>query len=285
MSVKTDGVARSLAQRTEAAAPAAKTIAQKIEELKPQLARALPKHLSADRLVRVALTTLRLNPKLQECKAESLMGALMQAGALGLEPGVLGHCYLVPYGSECTLIVGYRGMIDLARRSGQIQTVYARIVHDGDVFHLRYGLDEALEHVPWHAREDEDRPEHEGAVRGAYLVARFKDGGYLLHYLPLGEIEKHRKRSRAATSGPWVSDFEAMCLKTVVRDAWKWLPISVEIAEATVAADDSTHSGIEARDMADVVDATATTLSAAAEEVAGEPEEPAPDAPQQRLPL
>ncbi len=255
-----------LATRATAPVPAGKTIAQKIEELKPQLARALPKHLSADRLVRVALTTLRLNPKLQECKAESLMGALMQAGALGLEPGVLGHCYLVPYGTECTLIVGYRGMIDLARRSGQIQTIYARIVHAGDAFHLRYGLDETLEHVPWHSREDDERPDEEGAVRGAYLVARFKDGGYLLHYLPLSEIEKHRKRSRAATSGPWVSDFEAMCLKTVVRDAWKWLPISVEIADATATADESTHAGIEGKDLADVVDATATQVAEEAAE-------------------
>src|SRR5690606_29938873 len=104
-------------------------IRQYLEKMKPQLAMALPKHITPDRMARIALTTIRTNPKLLECSVPSLLGAVMQAAQLGLEPGILGHCYIVPYGREATFIIGYRGMIDLARRSGNIKSTRARCVY------------------------------------------------------------------------------------------------------------------------------------------------------------
>ena len=146
----------------------------------------------------------------------------MQAVQLGLEPGLLGHCYILPYKREATFI-GYKGMIDLARRSGHIQSIYAHAVHENDEFEYELGLHPKLEHKPSHG----DR----GAFIGAYAVAHFKDGGYQMEFMPKSEIEKRRKRSASANSSysPWSSDYEEMAKKTVVRYMFKYLPISIEV--------------------------------------------------------
>lgn len=229
------------------------TIRKLLERMAPEIKRALPKHMDVDRLTRVALTTIRLNPKLLECNATSLIAAVMQAAQLGLEPGILGHCYIVPYGKEATFVIGYRGMIDLARRSGNIESIYAHVVYANDYFRLRYGLEEELVHIPWHLREDQ-KFEDGGAIKGAYMVAKFKDGGHYFHYMPVAEIEKHRQRSKAANNGPWVTDYEEMAKKTVVRSAWKWLPISVEIARKVESSDETVKREI-AEDMTEVPNA------------------------------
>ena len=150
-------------------------------------------------------------------------GAVMQAVQLGLEPGLLGHCYILPYKREATFIIGYKGMIDLARRSGHIQSIYAHAVHENDEFEYELGLHPKLEHKPSHG----DR----GAFIGAYAVAHFKDGGYQMEFMPKSEIEKRRKRSASANSSysPWSSDYEEMAKKTVVRYMFKYLPISIEV--------------------------------------------------------
>ena len=111
------------------------------DRFKKQMALALPKSLTADRLTRIVLTEFRKTPALLSCDRESLFGAVLQCAALGLEPGsALGHCYLLPYGKTCQLIIGYRGMIDLARRSGQILSLCAYCVHEADEFHYELGL-------------------------------------------------------------------------------------------------------------------------------------------------
>lgn len=205
----------------------ANTIAAYLKKMEGEIARALPKHMSVDRLSRIALTTIRTNQKLLECSVPSLMAAVMQAAQLGLEPGLIGHCYIIPYGREATFIIGYKGMIDLARRSGNIQSIMAHEVYENDYIELEYGLEENLKHVPWFLRKDQ-KFEVPGKIIGAYMVAKFKDGGHFIHYMPIHEIEAHRKRSKAANNGPWVTDYTEMCKKTVVRSGWKWLPISVE---------------------------------------------------------
>ncbi|MBE3589978.1 MAG: recombination protein RecT [Firmicutes bacterium] len=253
-----------------------KTVRQLIERMMPEIKRALPRHMSADRLARIALTTIRQTPKLLECDQSSLLGAVMQAAQLGLEPGLLGHCYIIPYGREATFIVGYRGMIDLARRSGNIQSIYAQVVYQNDHFVLRYGLDEKLEHIPWHLREDQAF-ENGGPIRGAYMVAKFKDGGHFVHYMPIQEIEAHRKRSKAANNGPWVTDYEEMCKKTVVRAGWKWLPISVEIMRAVEATDEQSKTAEQVAEGDDAID---VPFQVAGETPSAEPE-PAPAAPAQ----
>lgn len=205
--------------------PAA-TVFDLIERMKPELQRALPGQLDPNRFVRVALTTLRMNPGLARCKQESLLGALMLSAQLGLEPGgPLGHCYLIPYKDECTFVLGYRGMIDLARRSGKISALYAHAVHERDEFHYELGLQPALRHVPG----DGDR----GKVTHVYAVARFTDGSEpQFVVLTTEDVERYRKRSRAAQNGPWVTDWEAMALKTSVRRLANWLPQSIEFSTA-----------------------------------------------------
>ena len=194
-----------------------------MKKMAPRMAEVLPKHMDMNRMSRIALTTIRTNPKLLECAVPSLMGAVMQAVQLGLEPGLLGHCYILPYKREATFIIGYKGMIDLARRSGHIQSIYAHAVHENDEFEYELGLHPKLEHKPSHG----DR----GAFIGAYAVAHFKDGGYQMEFMPKSEIEKRRKRSATANSSysPWSSDYEEMAKKTVVRYMFKYLPISIEV--------------------------------------------------------
>ncbi|WP_431090849.1 recombination protein RecT [Paenibacillus sp. 8b26] len=222
------------------------TIAAYLKKMEYQIAEAMPKHMNIERLSRIALTTIRTTPKLLECSIPSLMGAVMQAAQLGLEPGLIGHCYIIPYGTEATFIIGYKGMIDLARRSGNIQSIAAHEVYENDFIELTYGLEENLKHIPWFLRKDA-QPAESGKIIGAYMVAKFNDGGHFIHYMPISEIEEHKKRSKASSKGPWVTDYTEMCKKTVVRSGWKWLPISVEIASA-VTKDETVRKDITPND-------------------------------------
>lgn len=206
------------------------SVADMLEKNKAGMAQAIPKHMSIDRFTRIALSELRANPKLLECNPASLMSCLVKSSQLGLEVGAaLGHAYLVPYKTECTLIIGYRGLITLARRSGEIISITARIVHENDLFELEYGLDEKLKHVP--AIDDPGKMTH------VYAVAKLRDGGIQYDVMTRAEVEAIRKRSRAGNGGPWVSDYEEMARKTVLRRLCKYLPISIELSDA-IAADD-----------------------------------------------
>lgn len=241
----------------------ANTVNEYLKRMAPEIQRALPKHMDADRLARVALTTIRTNPKLLNCSIESLMGAVMQSAQLGLEPNMIGHCYIIPYGNEAQFQIGYRGMIDLARRSGNILSIAAHEVYENDYFKLQYGLEDRLEHIPWHIREDKKFTES-GHVKGFYMVAKFRDGGHQIHYMPRGEIDAHRDRSQGykaamkyhKTDNPWLTDYVEMGKKTVVRSAWKWLPISIELMKA-VEADETVKKELS-DDMTEVIDISST---------------------------
>ena len=207
------------------------TIRHYLERMAPEIQRALPKHLDADRLARIAMTTIRQTPKLLECNIQSLLAAVMQSAQLGLEPNILGQAYIIPYGKEAQFIIGYRGMIDLARRSGHIESIYAHPVYDQDEFDYEYGLEPKLRHKP--AMGDR------GEFVGAYGVAKFKDGGYHFEFMPKSEIDKRRGRSKAKNSGPWVTDYEEMACKTVIRHMFKYLPISIEIMKQVEYTDET----------------------------------------------
>lgn len=214
----------------------ANTIAAYLKKMGPQIEKALPKHMDADRMARIALTTIRQTPKLLQCEIPSLLGAVMQAAQLGLEPGLIGHCYIIPYGREATFIIGYKGMIDLARRSGHIESIYAQVVYENDEFEYEFGLDPKLVHKPSLGVR--------GAFKAAYGVAKYKDGGFHIEVMGKEDIDKIRKRSKAANNGPWVSDYEEMAKKTVIRRMWKYLPISIEIQEQA-ARDETVKKDIE----------------------------------------
>jgi len=234
-----------------------------LERSKEQIQMALPRHMHVDRLIRVALTSVQRTPKLLECDQISLLAAIVQSAQLGLEPdGVLGHAYLVPYGKEVQLIPGYKGLVMLARRSGEVSSIDARVVYAGDTFRFAFGLEPKLEHVPADDHDDETPPE----VTHAYAVVRLKDGGYQFDVMTRKQIEAIRKRSRAGGSGPWVTDFDEMAKKTVLRRALKLAPMSVE-AQRAVALDEMAEAGIS-QALGDTIDVSAHVEAALP---AGEP--------------
>lgn len=192
---------------------------------KTALSAALPKHVSVDRMVRVVLTAIGKNPDLLKCDRDSVWSAVLQAAELGLEPGgALGHAYLIPYKSQCQLVIGYRGMIALARRSAEIESLEAHVVYEKDTFKLAYGLDSMLEHVPY---LDGDP----GAMRLAYAVAKLRGGGVQFEVMTRSQIEKIRDRGGAKLGGPWKTDAPEMWRKTVIRRLFKLLPMSVELVK------------------------------------------------------
>lgn len=241
------------------------TIRHYLQQMAPEIKKALPKHLDVDRLTRIAMTTIRQTPKLLECNIQSLLAAVMQSAQLGLEPNILGQAYIIPYGSEAQFIIGYRGMIDLARRSGQIESIYAHPVYSNDEFEYEYGLNPKLRHKP--AMGDR------GEFIGAYGVAKFKDGGYHFEFMPKSEIDKRRGRSKAKNSGPWVTDYEEMACKTVIRHMFKYLPISIEIMKQVETTDETIKTELR-EDMTESPDISENIIDVDYEEAP--PESPAP---------
>lgn len=223
-------------------------------QVQSQIKAALPRHMTAERMARIATTEMRKVPKLGQCDPMSFLGAVIQCAQLGLEPGnALGHAYILPFDkrekvggqwktvrTEAQVIIGYRGMIDLARRSGQIVSIDARAVYDGDKFDCELGLDARITHVP-----DWQNPNRADAskLRFVYAVAKLKDGGVQFDVMSRAEVEGIRARSKSADNGPWVTDFAAMAVKTVVRRLFKFLPVSIEMQTA-VGLDEMAEQGL-----------------------------------------
>lgn len=221
-----------------------------------QMALALPKSMTAERLTRIVMKECRKVPALMQCNQESFFGAVLQCAQLGLEPGsALGHCYLLPFGNgksrdgrpNCQLIIGYRGMIDLARRSGQIVSINAFCVHEADEFEYELGLHPDIHHRPSPLAE-------RGPVTYVYAVAVLKGGGVQFEVMSRAEIEAVRAQSKAGKSGPWVTHWEEMARKTVVRKLFKYLPVSIEAVRA-VEIDEKSDRG-EAVTETDFIDTT-----------------------------
>lgn len=202
------------------------TIKDLFDKAKPQIAAVLPKHLAPDRLLKVALSATARTPALLACTPHSLLLCVMQASELGLEVGgLLGDAYFVPFKDTAQLIIGYRGMIKLARQSGQIQSIEAHVVRKNDTFEIEFGLVPKLIHKPNMTAEP-------GDPVAVYAIAKFKDGALQCEVLSIHEVNLIRARSAAADSGPWVTDYAEMAKKTVVRRLCKFLPLSPELAKA-----------------------------------------------------
>ena len=208
-----------------------KTIFDVIQAGAKQFATALPKHINTDRFVRIAITTIRQNPKLAQCSQESLLGALMVSAQLGLEPGTLGQCYLIPFENkkagtvECQFQIGYKGLIELLRRSGQLSDIYSYTVYENDDFNIEYGLLRTLTHKP--------NFDERGEIKGFYAVAILKDGAKAFEYMTKDEVVKHEEKYRKGSykNDVWNKNFEEMAQKTVVKKLLKWLPVSVEFLD------------------------------------------------------
>ena len=208
-----------------------KTIFDVIQAGAKQFATALPKHINTDRFIRIAITTIRQNPKLAQCSQESLLGALMVSAQLGLEPGTLGQCYLIPFENkkagtvECQFQIGYKGLIELLRRSGQLSDIYSYTVYENDDFNIEYGLSRTLTHKP--------NFDERGEIKGFYAVAILKDGAKAFEYMTKDEVTHHEEKYRKGSykNDVWNKNFEEMAQKTVVKKLLKWLPVSVEFLE------------------------------------------------------
>lgn len=227
------------------------TIRTLLEKSKGQIAMALPKHLSADRIIRVAMTSIQRTPQLLECDPISLVGAVIQSSQLGLEPdGILGHAYLVPFRNtkknrmEVQFIPGYKGLIDLARRSGQVNRISAHVVYENEPFTMEYGTKEILEHKPL-------PPSTRGNRKGVYAVAVLNDGSAHFEWLWDEEIEAVKRQSKAANFGPWKTHEDEMVRKTAIRRLVKYLPLSVELAKAA-AIDELADAGVSTEELFDI---------------------------------
>lgn len=241
----------------------------------PRIQAVIGNNMSPERLMQMCISEINRTPHLTECTPESVLSCFMKCSALGLEPSSvngLGGSYVIPFRNgktrqyEATFVIGYKGMLDLARRSGEISSISARAVHEGDEFHYSYGLHEDLVHVPC------DKP---GKLTHVYMVANFKDGSHYFQVMTKADIDKARNQSKAANSGPWVSHYEEMARKTVIRRAFPYLPVSVEAKNAAVSDErtpdysDVFHPIMDADD--DPVDVTVEDIEATQTE-ANEPE-------------
>jgi len=224
----------------KSAVPAKKpapTIRQLIEgpQFRSAVDQSLPKHLTSERFVRVAITAMTKNPKLAECDQASFFNALMNLSQLGLEPDGR-RAHLIPFENrqrgiiECQLIVDYKGLVELAMRSGTVANIHADKVCDTDEFEFDRG--ELKKH-----KIDFRNPR--GRAFAFYALCRFKDGSEKCEVMTHEEVESIRSRSRAGTRGPWVTDFDEMAKKTVFRRLSKWLPLSPEFRDALDADADA----------------------------------------------
>ena len=231
---RTVAVAQQQSQAPEQAGQP--TLQQLIEQLTPQIERALPKSMTAERFTRIVLTTVRTTPKLLQCTPQSVLGATMLAAQHGLEPGPLGLAYIIPRYSnktkslEAQFQIGYRGYLELARRSGQVAMIDAEVVYEHDEFEFEKGLAPKLRHVP---RQQGDR----GAAVAVWAAATFVNGGSAFKVLSVEDVEKYRKRSQTPDNGPWKTDWEPMAMKTALRRLSTFLPLSAE-AQMVALADE-----------------------------------------------
>ena len=212
------------------------SLAEKVRAMETQFALAMPQGAEAAQLVRDALTAIRQTPKLAECDHGTVLGGLMTCAQLGLRPGVLGQAWLLPFrdyrqGMVAQLVIGYQGLVELAHRSGRIKSLIGRVVYENDHFDVDYGLDDTLVHKPTMRGP-------KGGPVAYYTIAKFSGGGHAFFVMSHDDMLEYRDRHAKSKKGPWSSDFEAMALKTTVRQLAKWLPKSTDLSTA-MQADDS----------------------------------------------
>lgn len=198
----------------------------------PQMQMVLPPSIKPERMNRIIMNALQTTPKLLECNFQSFMKAAMTVAYLGLEPeGVLGQAYLVPYKGEVQAQIGYKGLIRLARNSGEVASLTAHEVCEEDDFDYAYGLDEKLVHKPAEGER--------GKMTHVYAVAKFKDGSHHFEVLTKAQVDKVREGSAGKNLAPWTQHYNEMAKKTAIRRIAKYLPLSVQRAEAINIAFDA----------------------------------------------
>ena len=211
-----------------------KTMQDYIKSMGGEIAKALPSVITPERFTRMTLSALSTNPKLAACTPKSFLGAMMNAAQLGLEPNTpLGQAYLIPFRNkgvdEVQFQIGYKGLIDLAYRSGEVKSIQAQIVYENDEFECAYGLEPKLVHKP----ADEDR----GKPVKVYAVFTTKDDGYGFEVMSMEDVRNHAKKysqSFGSSYSPWNTNFEEMAKKTVLKRVLKYAPMKSDFARAVV---------------------------------------------------
>ena len=218
-----------------------------IEKSAQELGKALPAHMRPERIVRIALTTLRMNPKLYQCDPQSFLAALFQSAQLGLEPNVEGQAYIIPYNSKRGLVaqfqIGYKGYIELFWRHQSSVSLQMESVHEEDSFNYDLGANE-ISHVP------PSFGQKRGAVIGYYAVAHLANGGRAIKVMSKDEAIEYGKKYSKTWNGqsfdqetPWAKEFDAMAKKSVLKQLMKLLPKSVEIQRA-IAMDETVKNRV-----------------------------------------
>lgn len=229
------------AEKKETNAPALKTsmsIADLIRAMEPEIKRALPKIMTPERFTRMALSALNNTPKLMECSQMSFLTALMNAAQLGLEPNTpLGQAYLIPYNNrgklECQFQIGYRGMIDLVYRSGNVQFIDAQAVYEKDQFDYELGLNANLYHKPTLGER--------GSIKAFYAIYKTVNGGFRFEVMGKSYMDSYAERyskSYEKESSPWRQNYEAMAKKTCIKQLLKYAPMNAELQKA-ISMDES----------------------------------------------
>jgi len=225
-----------------------------LEQRKGAIAAVLPTHMTPERLIKISLVAASRNPALLACSPESIFSSLMDASQLGLEPFTgLNLSYIIPYKngrtgvSEAKFIPSYRGMLELARRSGQIKSIDSDIIYEHDKWEIEKGLSSKLVHIPNFTIKDRGKP------LLVYSIAKFKDDGYQFTIMTIDQVEKIRSKSKSANSGPWVDFWEEMAKKSCLKSLLKLCPMGIELAKA-VAKDNAVESGDDHVDI-DFIDA------------------------------
>ena len=236
----------------------------------PEIQRALPKHLSGDRMARIALTAFRRTPKLAECSPVSVFAAVIQASQLGLEPDTLGRAFLIPYKGECQFVPGWRGLVDLLNRSGQ-GTAWTGAVFAGDEFDYRLGDSPFVAHKPM-GECDPIKLTH------VYAIGRQKDSGYpIIEVWTVERVRKHRDRYNKVGQRHYSFDnFEMYARKVVLLQVLKYLPASAELAQA-IALNDAAEVGRQGLTVDDAIAGTWTPVEGEAAAQAPPGPEPYPD--------
>jgi recombination protein RecT len=254
-------VKNQLQKRAESAASEKKqptTMREWIKAMEPEIKKALPSVITPERFTRMALTAITVNPKLASCTPKSFMGALMNAAQLGLEPNTqLGQAYLIPYENkrqingewvkvlEAQFQIGYKGLIDLAHRSGEFASIQAHEVYENDIFEYEYGLEPKLIHKP--------AMENRGTVKYYYAVYKLKNGGFGFEVMSKEDVIAHAKKysqSYDSKYSPWTNNFDEMAKKTVLKKVLKYAPIKVEF-QRHIAEDGSIKTEISG-DMSEI---------------------------------
>lgn len=206
-----------------------------LQAFEPSFQGVLPRHRDVQRLIKLALVAATKTPKLLQCTQESLIQSVMTAAELGMDiSGTMGEAYILPYGQAATFQLGYKGMVKLARQSGEIARIEADTVYENDHFVYKKGLNPVLDHEPI-TSGDRGRP------IGAYALIQYSSGGVETDYMGLPEIEKVRRVSKAGNSGPWKDWWDEMAKKTVLRRLLKMATLSTEKMQIAFEVDNAGH--------------------------------------------